>query len=204
MKKIIYALALLLSISSLVKANPSLQEKHVKITAATLYLGKHFSMRTPKLANLFARIPHSEKVHLKDHAESFEKWADIALTKESVKYLLSLVVPSSALSIKQYEVNVTPAVDPLVEIAFGVGSYCTKNHSATKKEFNVKEAGKAATKTAIRELTVHALVKTGEKTGITQAITNNLPDWAHGQTARTIYLQILRGGIDTLMNKYVK
>lgn len=210
MKKVLYALTLLLSASSItaLKAHEKLNEKHVKVTAALLYTSKHFGayfgMKSPSLTQWAAQIPQGEKIHLKDHVEPIATWADIALTKESIKYLLEQVAPQNSIKVYNKSVNTTQAIDPLVEIAFGVGSYCSKNHSATKKDFDVVQASTAAMKTAVREIAVHGIITAGDKTGLTKKIASHIPDWAQSQTARTIYIQALRGGIDAVIKNYAQ
>ncbi len=210
MKKVLYALTLLLSASSYtaIKTHEKLNEKHIKVTAALLYtskhFGKYFGLNSPSLTQIAAQIPKGEKIHLKDHVDPLAAWADLAATKESIKYLLEQVVPQNAVKVYNCTVKTTPAIDPLVEIAFGVGSYCSKNNTATKKDFVIAEAGTAAAKTAVREIAIHGIIAADARLGATQKISAHIPSWAQSQTARAIYLQALRGGIDALINTYVK
>lgn len=203
MKNIIYALTILTASSiTHINAENTINDKQVKLTLSALVIGAHYGIQHVALSEyLKEKLAADSKIPGK--VDALQEWATAGAVKESVKYVSALALPEYVVT-PSYTVNVAQVLDPVVEICYGVGHYCQTIHNGSSHNFDAKKAGKAAVKTGIRELAVHGVVYAGNKSGITQQIQNVLPAWAQDYKARVVYMQALRGGIDTLMKKYVK
>ncbi|BDC34376.1 hypothetical protein Noda2021_03340 [Candidatus Dependentiae bacterium Noda2021] len=203
MKNIMYALTILTASSiTHINAEHTLNDKQVKLTLSALVLGAHYGLQHVALSE-YLKDKVAENSTIPSKVDAVQDWATNAAIKESAKYISALGLPEYIIT-PSYTIDVAQVIDPVVEICYGVGSYCKTTHNGSSHNFDAKKAGKAAVRTGIRELAVHGVVYAGNKSGITQHIQNVLPTWAQDQKARIVYMQALRGSIDALMKKYVK